>query len=79
MGLGVGSGLIFIVGFLTAKKATDDLDAFRPGPPRWADLLVFAVSLLVVVLVDMALAPHIQAVPDTSACRPPACVLIPVI
>jgi hypothetical protein len=75
----VGSGLIFIVGFLTAKKATDDLDAFRPGPPRWADILVFAISLLVVVLVDMALAPHFQAVTNATPCRPPACVVIPVI
>ncbi|HJU51491.1 MAG TPA: hypothetical protein VJ815_04110 [Acidimicrobiia bacterium] len=76
--MAVGSGLIFIVGFLTAKKATDDLDAFRPGPPRWADILVFAISLLVVVLVDMALAQHFEAEAIALACRPPACVVIPI-
>lgn len=75
----VGSGLMLIAGFLTAKKATDDLDAFRPGPPRWVDLLVFVISLLVVVVVDMALAPHFEAEAIALACRPPSCVAIPVI
>lgn len=74
----VAPGLMLIAGFLAAKKATDDLDAFRPGPPRLADLLVFAISLLVVVVVDMALAPHFEANASALACRPPACVVIPI-
>ncbi|HJR86268.1 MAG TPA: hypothetical protein VJ930_01295 [Acidimicrobiia bacterium] len=78
MGFVVGSGLMLIAGVLAAKKATDDLDAFRPGPPRLADLLVFAISLLVVVVVDMALAPHFEAEPTALTCDPPACVVIPI-
>ncbi|MGH8957402.1 MAG: hypothetical protein ACRDVK_01875 [Acidimicrobiia bacterium] len=78
LGFVVGSGLMLIAGFLTAKKATDDLDAFRPGPPRLADLLVFAISLLVVVVVDLALAPQFDADPIAGVCRPPACVVISV-
>ena len=70
------SGLMLIAGYLTAKKATDDLDAFRPGPPRLADFLVLLISLLVVVVVDLALAPHFEADPIASSCRPPACLVI---
>lgn len=78
MGYGMVSGLILMVGVLVAKKATDDLDAFRPGPPRLADLLVFLISLLAVMVVDMALAPHFVAEGIALSCRPPACVVIPI-
>jgi hypothetical protein len=37
------------------------------------------ISLLVVVVVDMALAPHFEAEAIALACRPPSCVAIPVI
>lgn len=72
------SGLIVLAGYLAAKKATDDLDAFQPGPPRMADLLVFAVSLVVLVVVDFALALISGADPFTVSCRPPSCIVVPV-
>jgi hypothetical protein len=72
------SGLILLTGVLAAKKASDDLDAFRPGPLRLADFLVLLISLLVVVIVDLALAPHFEAGPVAGACRPPACIVVPI-
>jgi hypothetical protein len=72
------SGLMLITGVLAAKKASDDLDAFRPGPLRLADIVVLLISLLVVVIIDLALAPYFEAGPVASACRPPACILIPI-
>ncbi|HJQ96446.1 MAG TPA: hypothetical protein VJ935_12165 [Acidimicrobiia bacterium] len=78
MGYAVVSGLMLVTGFLAAKKATDDLDAFRPGPPRLADILVLVISLLVVVVVDLALSPHFGAAPLDRPCRPPACIVIPI-
>jgi hypothetical protein len=72
------SGLILLTGVLAAKKASDDLDAFRPGPLRLADFLVLLISLLVVVIVDLALAPHFEAGPVADACRPPACIVVPI-
>jgi hypothetical protein len=78
LGYVVVSGLMLVTGFLAAKKATDDLDAFRPGPPRLADILVLVISLLMVVVVDLALAPHFEAGPLVRPCRPPACIVIPI-
>jgi hypothetical protein len=73
------SGLMLLTGFLAAKKASDDLDAFRPGPPRLADFLVLLISLLVVVVVDLALAPYFEVGPIVGSCRPPACIVVPVL
>lgn len=78
MGYAVVSGLMLVTGFLAAKKATDDLDAFRPGPPRLADILVLVISLLIVVVVDLALSPYFEAGPLERSCRPPACIVIPI-
>lgn len=78
MGYAVASGLVLLVGFLVAKKATQDLDAFLPGPPRLSDLLVLVVSLLILLLVDLALSPYFDGVPIDRPCRPPACIVIPI-
>jgi hypothetical protein len=70
------TGLILLAGGLAAKKTTDDLGAFRPGRLRLADLMVLAVSLIVVILLDLALASHFQFEPPAIPCRPPGCIAI---
>lgn len=75
----MASAMMLIAGYLAARKTTDDLEAFRPGPPRLADLLVFVVSFLVVVVIDLALAPYFPADPMTFRCRPPSCIIIPMV
>ena len=78
MGYLMASGLVLVTGVLAAKKANDDLDAFRPGPPRLADIVVLLICLLVVVIVDLALAPYFEVGPVATACRPPACIVLPI-
>jgi hypothetical protein len=67
---------MFLAGILVAKKTTDDLGAFRPGRLRLADLMVLAISLIVVILLDLALASHFDFEPLTVRCRPPGCLAI---
>ena len=48
---------------------TDDLEAFRPGPPRLADLMGFLLPLIVMVLVDLGLGAGAE--PLAPLCAPP--------
>lgn len=68
---------MLLAGYLVARKVTDDLDAFRPGPPRLADLMGFLVPLVAMIVVDLGLAPHLTPAPISVPCLPPACILIP--
>lgn len=47
--------LTLTAGYLVARKVTDDLEAFQPGPPRLADLMAFLLPLVVMVLADLGL------------------------
>ena len=71
------SALMLLAGYLVACKVTEDLDAFRPGPPRLADLLGILVPLLAMIVVDLGLAPHLTPAPISMPCLPPSCIVIP--
>lgn len=61
--------LTLTAGYLVARKVTDDLEAFRPGPPRLADLMGFLLPLIVMVLVDLGLGAGAE--PLAPLCAPP--------
>lgn len=69
---------MLLVGYLVAQKATEDLKAFEPGPPRISDLLVFIVTLLMVLVIDAAFTLIITDPPPPVPCPPPCLVIEPV-